>query len=83
MLVQILCDNPNSWIIPYALQLKTLLEQLNHHVRFTHKHEDIVSGDILMLLSCEKVFKNEVLKNHSYSQGKYIDGVIHSKIQQI
>jgi methionyl-tRNA formyltransferase len=65
MLIQILCDNPNSWIIPYAVQLKTLLEQLNHDVKFTHKHEDIVSGEILMLLSCEKLFKDLNLNKHN------------------
>lgn len=65
MLIQILCDNPNSWIIPYAVQLKTLLEQLNHDVKFTHKHEDIVRGEILMLLSCEKLFKDLNLNKHN------------------
>jgi methionyl-tRNA formyltransferase len=65
MLIQILCDNLNSWIIPYALQLKTLLEQLNHDVKFTHKHKDIVGGEILMLLSCEKLFKDLNLNKHN------------------
>lgn len=65
MKIQILCDNPNSWIIPYAIQLKTLLEQLNHEVIFTHKHEEVVSGEILMLLSCEKLFRNLNLNKHN------------------
>lgn len=65
MLIQILCDNPNSWIVPYALQLKSVLEQLHHEIRFTHKHEDITRGDILILLSCEKLFKDLNLNKHN------------------
>lgn len=64
MLIQILCDNPNSWIIPYALQLKTILEQ-KHQVLFVHQHGDIISGDILILLSCEKLFKKLELNKHN------------------
>jgi methionyl-tRNA formyltransferase len=56
MLIQILCDNPNSWIIPYALQLKSILIK-QHEVIFTHNHGDVIAGDVLMLLSCEKLFK--------------------------
>jgi methionyl-tRNA formyltransferase len=64
MLIQILCDNPNSWIISYALQLKSILEQ-QHEVVFTHNHDDIVEGDVLMLLSCEKLFKQLNLNKHN------------------
>ena len=64
MLIQILCDNPNSWIIPYALQLKSLLSE-KHEVVFTDNHDDIVAGDILMLLSCEKLFKQLSLNKHN------------------
>jgi methionyl-tRNA formyltransferase len=64
MLIQILCDNPNSWIIPYALQLKAILAK-QHEVVFTHNHGDIIAGDVLMLLSCEKLFKQLDLNKHN------------------
>lgn len=64
MFIQILCDNPNSWIIPYALQLKSILAK-QHEVEFTHNHDDIVAGDVLMLLSCEKLFKQLSLNKHN------------------
>ena len=64
MLIQILCDNPNSWIIPYALQLKSILAQKNEVV-FTNNHDDIIAGDLLMLLSCEKLFKHLNLNKHN------------------
>lgn len=65
MLIQILCDNPDSWIIPYALHLKKLLEKLNYDVSYTNSHEDIINGEILILLSCEKLFKQLELNNHN------------------
>ena len=64
MLIQILCDNPNSWIIPYALQLKSILTK-QHEVVFTHIHDEIIVGDVLMLLSCEKLFKQLNLNKHN------------------
>lgn len=64
MLIQILCDNRNSWIIPYALKLKSILEQKNE-VIFTHNHDDVIAGDVLMLLSCEKLFKQLNLNKHN------------------
>jgi methionyl-tRNA formyltransferase len=65
MRIQILCDNPNSWIIPYALQLKLVLEERKYEVVFTHKHEHITEGEILILLSCEKLFKQLDLNKHN------------------
>lgn len=65
MKIQILCDNPNSWIIPYALQLKLALEERKYEVVFTHKHEHITEGEILILLSCEKLFKQLDLNKHN------------------
>ena len=65
MLVQILCDNPNSWIVPYALNLQSIVKKMGYEVRFLNNHEEIVSGDILVLLSCEKLFKRlELNKNN-------------------
>ena len=64
MLVQILCDNPNSWIIPFALKLKKSLEH-NHKVILTHVHNEITPGDILVLLSCERKFNNLHLNKHN------------------
>ena len=58
MLIQILVDNPNSWIVPYAIKLKELLiKQFNFSVSLIYKHEDVIKGDVLCLLSCEKILK--------------------------
>lgn len=59
MLVQILVDNPNSWIVPYA---KKLVKELNENQKIDEalllfKHNEVLKGDILCLLSCERIFK--------------------------
>lgn len=57
MKVQLLADNPRSWIIPYAERLRDQLEERGINVRLIHKHEEVEQGDILCLLSCEKIFR--------------------------
>lgn len=57
MKIQILVDNKASWIVPYAEQLRSKLLELNHDTRLIFFHDEVLEGDILCLLSCEKVFK--------------------------
>lgn len=54
MKIQILTDNPDSWIIPYITKLIELLKKIGYNVSHKFQHEEIESGDILILLSCEK-----------------------------
>ena len=58
MKIQILTDNPGSWIIPYVKQLVIQLETLGHQTNHFYNHDDIDEGDILCLLSCERKFKD-------------------------
>ncbi len=58
MVVQILCDNINSWIIPYAQELSKEISFLGHQVKLLHDEVEVVEGDVLVMLSCEKIFKN-------------------------
>jgi methionyl-tRNA formyltransferase len=58
MLIQILIDNSDSWILPYANKLvEEIKEIFKYDVILLHKHDNVVSGDILFMLSCEKFFK--------------------------
>lgn len=57
MKVQVLVDNPNSWIIPHAEKLVNFLKKAGHECNLIHKHAEVVEGDILCLLGCEKIFK--------------------------
>lgn len=66
MRIQILIDNINSWIVPYAQSLHALIkEKFNYNVDIIHKHEDVTLGDILILLSCERKFKNLSLNKYN------------------
>lgn len=57
MKVQVLVDNPNSWIIPHAKKLVNFLKESGHETNLIHKHVEVIEGDILCLLGCEKIFK--------------------------
>ena len=61
MRITILTDNPNSWIMPFIEELKTYLRD-NHEVLHVFKSEQVTEGDVLFILSCEKLVKSNVLK---------------------
>jgi len=63
MKITILTDNPNSWILPYVEDLKKELNEV-HQIEHVFKTSDIVGGDIMLVLSCEKILKAEYLKLH-------------------
>ena len=65
MIVQILVDNKNSWIISYAEELVELIQEKGFHCRLVHKHSEVTKGDILCLLSCEKIFRNLSLNKNN------------------
>ena len=56
--MQILIDNKNSWIIPYAKKLLKLITKKNINAKILHEHKNISKGDVLILLSCEKILNN-------------------------
>ena len=63
MKITILTDSPNSWILPYVDDLKKDLNQ-THSVTHIYSTSDIIGGDIMFILSCEKILKSEHLKLH-------------------
>jgi methionyl-tRNA formyltransferase len=65
MLIQLLTDNPNSWIIPYALMLRNQLQECGHDVIIIDKHKEVRKGDILVLLSCERKFNELELNDYN------------------
>ncbi len=58
MKVQILVDNPDSWIVPYAIELRDKINDKYGDCQLLFKHEEVTKGDVLCLLSCEKIFKD-------------------------
>lgn len=65
MFIQILVDNPSSWIVPFAKELKQQLIKLSHEVTLVHNAKDIKKGDILCLLGCERIFEKLDLNKHN------------------
>ena len=57
MKITILTDNPKSWIIPYVKNLKEELIQ-KYEVTHIFSSKDIAPGDVMLILSCEKILKN-------------------------
>lgn len=60
MKIQILVDNPNSWIIPYAIKIAN---QIN--AKFISSHDQIEKGDLLILLSCEQKLVKRDLNSYN------------------
>ena len=61
--ITILTDNPNSWIIPHVEELKKLLS--NYKVKHIFSQNDIIGGDIMFILSCEKIIPQHQLNLHT------------------
>lgn len=59
MIIQILCDNPNSWEFPLGQRLAMLLQAAGHKATFIASHSEIASGDILCLLGCEDLLAGD------------------------
>ena len=56
--VNLLVDNPNSWMIPYAKIIIKNLKQKGFNSELITSQKDIESGYCLFLLSCSKKLKN-------------------------
>lgn len=66
MKVQVLVDNPNSWMVVYAKQLVNILKKkIDIKASLIFTHEQVIEGDVLCLLSCEKIFKKLHLNKHN------------------
>lgn len=67
MILQILVDNKNSWIIPFAEKLNIVFKSLNHSCELIFDHSDLKSGDVLFLLSCEKLISKDLMSLHKHN----------------
>ena len=65
MKVQILIDNPSSWMFDFKDELEILLKGEGHNVLVIDSHKKISSGDILFLLSCEEKLVDFDLNTHN------------------
>lgn len=65
MLIDILIDNKNSWIWHYKDKLRSL--NAFGELRFYSSSEYLDKGDVLLLLSCNKILPLELLSLHKYN----------------
>ncbi len=65
--ISIFVDNPNSWIHPYIAELKLAIESRGHSVRIFGVENDIEKGDILFILSCDKIVPESTLQKHRHN----------------
>ena len=63
--LQVLVDNPKSWVVPYAQKLVSQLVDLGYQAALHFKHKEVTAGDILVLLGCERIFKDLSLNRHN------------------
>lgn len=59
--ISLLIDN-DSWILPYAGDLRDQLIAQGHNALLCRHADDVASGDVLFLLGCVHILKPEYLK---------------------
>ena len=63
--IQILVDNTNSWMWDHVQKLKKGIVNLNFDCKIINKHNDVEKGHILILLSCNRIFKKLNLNKYN------------------
>lgn len=59
--IQILVDDPESWIIPYALELNNMFTSFGYQSELIHDHINMKKNDALFILGCKKIISKELL----------------------
>ena len=67
VIINILVDNPKSWIVPYAMKLKRTLERTGNKVNYYNEAEEIKGGGLSFFLSCEKMVPKEILARSKHN----------------
>ena len=65
MKIQVLIDNPSSWMFDFKEDLERVLLEEGHDVLVIDSHKKISYGDILLLLSCEEKLVDFDLNKHN------------------
>lgn len=63
--VQILIDNPSSWMWEYIHLFETKIKALGFSCSVKSNHDDVKEGDVLVLLSCNHIFKKLDLNTYN------------------
>lgn len=64
--VTVIVDNPDSWIIPYAQKLVSLVQN-KHDVAFATDQQDVKKGDVAFYLGCTKITPKSILNRNKHN----------------
>lgn len=67
MIITLLVDNPDSWIVPYVQRLQYELNMMGHEAILVHSISDIKKGECAFFLGCEKIISKDVLKRNKHN----------------
>lgn len=67
MKITILTDNPNSWVQPHVDRLKLYFKSISLATHHVFDQNDITEGDVMFILSCEKILPDEKLNLHNHN----------------
>ncbi|WDV46144.1 formyltransferase family protein [Clostridiaceae bacterium M8S5] len=67
MIITLLCDNPNSWIIPYVKKIFKELENYGNDVIYINDYKKIKRGDLAFFLGCEKIIPEKYLELNEHN----------------
>ncbi len=65
--LNILIDNPKSWIWGYLREIRQLLDRYAEQVMIFRKCSEVTGGDILFLLSCDRIISSKTLSKHKHN----------------
>jgi methionyl-tRNA formyltransferase len=77
MKITILTDNPQSWVMNYVEELKEILS--DHTVNHIYNSDQIEQGDLMLILSCEKILTQKHLSFHQSNIVVHPSKVPHGK----
>lgn len=63
--IDLLIDNPDSWLIEYAPDIVKTLATFCENVSMISNSAHIQNGDILFILSCDRILNREELSKHT------------------
>ncbi len=67
MKIQILIDNTDSWYYKYVDNLMVEIYNLKHETILLNNYNNIISGDILFILSCNNIIPDNILKLNKHN----------------
>ena len=65
--ITLLCDNKNSWIIPYMDEIYNELKEDDHQVYKVYDYQEIKKGELCFILGCEEIIPKSHLKLNEHN----------------